>query len=274
MGTIKAFSFGGGVQSMAALVLSARGDMDFTDFVFSNVGNDSESPATIEYMRTVAEPYAKAHGLRIHTVQRMIRNGVAPTILEDLYADNSNIGIPVYLANGGPASRNCTSRWKVAVVERWMRAHAGATKTNRQPLGVGISVDESHRMRTDDPEREPYVYKTYPLIDAMMTRKSCQDIISREGLPPAPKSSCWFCPYKRRSEWLRMRGDSPELFEAAANLETQINAKRTKAGKDFVYLTASNRPLRDAISMPSVDMFSADTDDEDPMACESGYCMT
>src|SRR5258708_98613 len=46
---LKVFSFGGGVQSVAALVLAAQGKIDYRHFVFCNVGDDSENPATLEY---------------------------------------------------------------------------------------------------------------------------------------------------------------------------------------------------------------------------------
>ena len=266
---MRVFSFGGGVQSMAVMILSAQQKLPYTDFVFANVGDDSENPQSIAYIRDVAEPYASEHGMRIHHVRRQKRDGSHVTIFEDAMADNGNISIPVYLANGGPASRNCTSKWKVSVIEKWMRHNAGATKTNRQSLGVGISADESHRMRTDDPEKEPYVYKEYPLVDLRMTRAMCQKLIYDAGLPLTPKSSCFFCPYKRKSEWATLRSEQPHLFSLAEQLENRLNEKRKQAGKDHVYLTATNRPLADAIAGVTENLF-----EEDPLFCESGYCMT
>lgn len=41
---LRVFSYGGGVQSTAALVLAAQGRIDFPAFVFANVGEDSEHP--------------------------------------------------------------------------------------------------------------------------------------------------------------------------------------------------------------------------------------
>lgn len=267
---MKVFSFGGGVQSMAALVLSAQSTLNYTHFVLANVGNDSENPDTLKYVTSVAIPYAEAHGLHIVEVKRARKPGQDQTLFEDAWNENANIPIPVYMSGGGPGARNCTSEWKIKVIEKWMREHAGATKQNRVVLGVGISVDESHRMRTDDPEREPYLKKEYPLIDLMMTRRMCQEVITKAGLPLAPKSSCWFCPYKRRSEWSKMRAEQPELWAKAVELEQRIVAKRTRSGKDPAYLTAYNAPLENVIPLASINMF----DDEDLMACESGYCMT
>lgn len=51
MSTVNVFSFGGGVQSTAVLVLQATGRLprDYDHFVFANVGNDSEHPDVINY---------------------------------------------------------------------------------------------------------------------------------------------------------------------------------------------------------------------------------
>jgi hypothetical protein len=55
-------------------------------------------------------------------------------------------------------------------------------------------------------------------------------------------------------------------------IETRLNEKRSAAGKDMVYLTATNKPLQDVIALPSTNMF--EDDDVNSMFCESGYCMT
>ena len=62
---MRAFSYGGGVQSTAALVLAAEGHIDFPLFLFANVGDDSENPATLRYVREQAEPYAASHDIEL-----------------------------------------------------------------------------------------------------------------------------------------------------------------------------------------------------------------
>lgn len=263
---MRVFSFGGGVQSTAALVLSAQKKLPYTDFVFANVGEDSENPATLKYIEEVAIPYATRHGITIHEVKK---NGM--TLYEDITSENSNVSIPVRMGNSGiPAQRNCTTWWKVKVIERWVKQHAGATKQNRVAVGVGISADESHRMRTDDPKKEPFVKKEYPLVDMLLTRSMCKEIIASEGLPVAPKSSCWFCPYLRRSDWIHIRQKTPDLFDKAVDLEQHLNQKRLAAGRDKVFLTTWLLPLDKAVDQPSMAMF----DDNELDNCESGYCMT
>ena len=57
------FSCGGGVQSTACLVLAAQGKIPYKTFVFANVGDKAESPATIKYIKDILKPYAKQHGV-------------------------------------------------------------------------------------------------------------------------------------------------------------------------------------------------------------------
>lgn len=44
---IRSVSYGGGVQSTALLVLAAQRRIDYPLFLFANVGDDSENPATV-----------------------------------------------------------------------------------------------------------------------------------------------------------------------------------------------------------------------------------
>jgi len=264
---IRIFSFGGGVQSMAAMVLSVQGKLPYTHFLFANVGNDSENPDTLAYMTDVAMPYATQHNL---TLIELTHTKHTSTLLESLTEDSSRIAIPIHLKGAGPGWRNCTHRWKIEVIDQWCRANAGATKQNRIPIGIGISIDEYQRMRSDDPEKDMYTKKEYPLIDLRISRQECTRIIASAGLPVPPKSSCWFCPYKSDYDWKNLAKQKPELFAHAIALEDTLNAKRKKYGnKDDVYLWNKQRPLRTINDDSVMDMF-----DDDQMSCESGHCMT
>lgn len=267
---MKVFSFGGGIQSVAALVLSAQGQLPYTHFLFANVGLDSENPDTIAYIESVAKPYADAHGLQLIETA-WDRKNHASTIYGALIEDYNDICIPVHLKGAGPAWRNCTTKWKVNVIDRWCRTHAGASRSNRIPVGVGISIDEIHRMRTDDPEKDLYTYKEYPLVDLRLNRIACAQLIANAGLAVPPKSSCWFCPYKSDYDWIQLKEKKPHLFQQVIELEEIINAKRKKFGdKDDVYLWGKQRSLTELNYAQNMTMF----DDDDQMYCESGHCMT
>jgi hypothetical protein len=265
---MRVFSFGGGVQSMAVMVLSAQGKLPYTHFLFANVGDDSENPDTLDYIRDVAIPYASANNLQFVEVS-WDRKTHEKTLYRALIEDYNDIAIPVRMKGAGPGYRNCTTKWKVQVIERWCKEHTGASRGSRTPVGVGISTDESHRMRTDDPERDLYTVKEYPLIDHLLNRSQCQRIIANAGLTVPPKSSCWFCPYKSDYDWVQLKAKKPDLFEKVIHLEDVLNEKRKKFGnKDQVFLWNKQRPLRNLMEADTVDMF------DDDFSCVSGHCMT
>lgn len=288
---MKVFSYGGGVQSTAALVLavwvrqSDSGDaaalrnlrqsatvegvdilsaFDFPTFLFSNVGDDSERPETLAYVHDVATPYAAAHGVHVETIQKTLRTGEKDTLLKVIDRHRSSIPIPVRNQDGAPGLRNCTTQFKIDVVAKWLKAH-GATPEYRATVGLGISLDEMQRMRTDDTS-QPLQHRVYPLVDLRLTRQDCVQIILRAGLPVPPKSSCFFCPFNNPVKWQAMRRDQPELFAKSVALEQMLNERQDRLGKPHVWLTRKGQPLDQAIGN------QATMDFED--ACESGYCMT
>src|SRR5579859_4780651 len=119
---IRVFSYGGGVQSTAALVLPAQARIDYKTFLFCNVGSDSEHPATLKYVHEVAMPYAKQHSIELIELQRT-RFGEPETIYERLTREGSrSIGIPVRMAgSGAPGNRACTGDFKIKVIAKWLR---------------------------------------------------------------------------------------------------------------------------------------------------------
>lgn len=271
---LRVFSFGGGVQSTAALVLAARGELEVDAFLFANVGDDSEHPATLKYVREVAMPYAAAHGIALHELHKIRRDGTTETLYGRLTRPGSrSIGIPVRLkSSGAPANRTCTTDFKIKVIAKWCYQR-GARPKNPATTLLGISMDEFQRMRTDS--GISYTRLGYPLIDRRMSRQDCINVIVRAGLPVPPKSSCWFCPYHRLSAWREMRDREPELFAKAVDLEaTLMTRKRVISPRpnDACYFTDRLKPLPMAIGEMSQPSLFGDSQFEDD-ACESGFCV-
>ncbi|MBB2741918.1 UNVERIFIED_ORG: hypothetical protein FHR35_009071 [Microbispora rosea subsp. rosea] len=265
--SLEVFSFGGGWQSTAALVLAARGELPFRVFLFANVGDDSEHPATLRYVRQYAAPFAAAHGIELHTLARIRRDGSTETLFGRLTKEGSrSLPIPVRMSNGAPGTRSCTADFKIRVIGRWLKAH-GASAGNPATVGIGISVDEIERANSR--RCEPHERIVYPLLDLGIRRADCPRIIRSAGLPVPPKSSCWFCPFHRLTTWADMRRDEPELFNRACALEATLNARRAELGKDPVWLTRYAAPLADVV--PTDDVLPLDLGDG---TCDSGWCFT
>jgi hypothetical protein len=257
------FSFGGGVQSTAALVLAARGEIPYRVFLFANVGDDSEHPATLEYIHTVAAPYAAVNGIELVELRRVMKSGEVRTLRQEVdSAALQSIPIPVF-SDKGFGRRSCTKHYKIEVVAKEARRR-GASKNTPATIGLGISVDEYQRMNSS---RNPILIHDYPLIDKRLTRADCRAIIATAGLPVPPKSACWFCPFTPRRHWAKMAAEEPELFQQAVELEHNLIAKMERNGKELRYLSSFLIPLSQAIGH----QLTLDIDDD---ACESGFCMT
>lgn len=234
-----AYSYGGGVQSTALLVLVAQGYLPPGPFLFSNVGDDSEHPATIEYVHEVAWDYAAAHGIEIHELHRVPARGYSKGKRETLMGrlmqpGSKSIPIPVRMSDtGAPGTRACTADFKIRVVSKWLQDH-GATEESPVQVGIGISTDEYQR--ANDRSREgPWEIPWYPLLHlehrlapSGASRADCAAIIRDAGLPVPPKSSCYFCPFHKPTVWADMARDEPHLFEKAAGLEDTLNVRRSK----------------------------------------------
>ena len=267
---MRTISYGGGVQSTALALLAIEGRIDADVALFANVGDDSEHPATLAWVRDVMMPYALANGLPIIELRRAMRDGTTRTLMQDLTRESRTINIPVRMANGAPGNRNCTAAYKINVVGRWLRDN-GATADKPATVAIGISTDEAHRA---NPNRaKPYERLTYPLLNLGWDRSRCQEYIRRVLGKVPPKSSCFFCPFHRPDTWAEMARDEPDLFAKSAALEATLNERRAMLGRDPVWLTRFNRPLSEAVGvaqdyMPGLDMEYGDD------GCDSGACFT
>ena len=267
---LRVFSFGGGVQSTAALVLAVQRKIDYRVFLFANVGEDSENPHTLDYISEYAGPYAQRHGIELIELRKERRDKQPETVHSRLTKPGSrSIGIPVRMSSGAPARRACTLDFKIRVVAKWLKAH-GATEQSKAVVGIGFSTDEVERAGSAFDERIPWQIKEYPLLRPLyLSRNDCINLVLQAGLPQPPKSACWFCPYHSPLEWQRMHREEPEQFAKACDLEDFVNARRARLGKDHVYFTRFMKPLRE--------LFAAGTQltmDELMWrhGCDSGYC--
>jgi len=262
---MRVISYGGGVQSTALLVLACQGRIEADAAVFANVGDDSENPATLAFIHDHAVPYAARHSFQLEQVCRTWRDGTHTTLHDYVTGDIASIPIPVYMEGGAPGTRQCSERWKIAVVARWLRDH-GASPENPAELLIGFSWDELERVKDIS---DPIARRSYPLIDLRLNRGDCMEIIRNVGLPVPPKSSCWFCPYRGARGFAEMRRDQPELFDRAVVFEDRINEKRVAMGRDAVHLTGTHSRLA---LLPAAQDALFDVDGEGH--CTSEACFT
>jgi hypothetical protein len=274
---MRIFSYGGGVQSTAVLVLASQGKVQYDHFLFSNVGEDSEHPDTLEYFREIALPFAEEHGLDLREV-RKYRKGEVETVRGRIMSTERATVIPMRLNSGMPGRRSCTVDFKIRAIAKWMRTQVYDRKLRNNGdfiyrVGLGISIDEIHRARSEPP-REMYkgIFEEleYPLIDLRLSRSNCQQIIADAGLPVPSPSACYFCPFHTDAEWHRLRQYRPDLFFDAVEIEKRVQWKRREYWyKDKMWMHRKLIPLDRAIPDQP---FLFDIDNMDN--CESGYCFT
>ena len=268
------FSSGNGTQSVAVMVLQALDKLPvpYDIFAFANVGADSENPATLEYTEKYIKPFLADHGIAFWEMQKKYKKQV-DTLVQALYRDTRSIIIPARMSGSGAlGNRNCTDDYKIEVIDRAIRS----LKYIHAVVGLGISTDEITRVKDTEwhefygKQKIGFVKKReYPLIDLRMNRAACKEIITSVGLPLPPKSSCYFCPFHKRAEWIEMKRETPDLFQKAVDVERQINKKRVDIGRDGLFLHPDLVPLDQAVgAQPRL------IPDEIDDVCDTGYCMT
>ena len=164
------------MQSTAMVIMAATRNPEFEAAcggpidaaLFSNVGDDSEHPATLDYVRNVIKPWAADQGLPVEILEKVRRDGRKETLLESISKEESrSISIPVRMANGAPGRRNCTADYKIKVIHKWLREN-GATKDKIATVAIGISTDEFQRIGRAN--NAAYEQKIYPLITLDMSQ--------------------------------------------------------------------------------------------------------
>lgn len=265
-GGLRVVSYGGGVQSTALLVLAAQGRIDYPVFLFSNVGNDSEHPATLDYVRDVAIPFGEAHGISVIELQRSLGRGPACEA-SGVRADDADRG-----NDGVSTCPLCSSRFEIApgaefpehrpVETLWSRLMKPDSKSlpipvrmqngapgNRSctadfkirvigkwlkqhgaseenPATIGIGISTDEIERTNNRRTEPHEITHYPLIELGLDRSACAQVIRDAGLRVPPKSACFFCPFHRPDTWQTLAREQPVLFRKSVELEQVLTARR------------------------------------------------
>lgn len=298
---LRVYSDGGGAQSVAAMVLTAQGRMNFDVFVFANVGEDSENPETLAYRQEYVLPFAEQHGLKLIERRKWNKDGTPDTVYSaTLEPDGRSIPIPIVFPGQGFGNRKCTTDFKVEVVNRYIRNESGATHA---VMALGFTLDEGARIykkyrgwhdhnwsRKKGKPGQSFVDKwvwnkkrlgfwrlfEFPLADLRLNRAACEQIVQDAGLPPVPKSACWFCPFTSRSVWIdrKRNRETDPIYDQALQFQADLNVKyqairstHPKASS-FVSIHRDGIALEDVGDQASMYDLFADQDED----CETGYC--
>lgn len=211
-------NYGAGVNSTAMIVEFARRGLRPDATLFADTGNEHEP--TLEYLSLFGEWLSK-HGLAVTTVS----NAGQHASLEAECLTNKTLPS---LAFG---FRGCSVKWKRQPMDRWLKAWPKAIEAWESGLQVirciGIHAGELHRGKV--PDTKGFVYWR-PMVDWNLYQDDCVRIIEAAGLPVPRKSSCWFCPAKKKYEILELAQSRPDLFARCVELEHNAapNLRSTK----------------------------------------------
>jgi len=238
---MKVLNLGWGVQSWTLAAMVALGELEPID-VAIHADTTHERESTYKFA-TKWTPWLEARGVRVVTVNP-----------EKTMPINNGYGwpeIPAFATSekGGSIQRQCTSRWKIAPIKRWLQANR-----NGEPVEqwLGITTDEAERMKPSDVK---YVTNRWPLIEKRMSRNACIAWLTRHGLDIPDKSACVFCPFHNRSAWWSMKSEGGADWQKAIAVDEAIR----KARPPFdLFVHSSRVPLADIKSPQDngqIDMF-------------------
>lgn len=213
---MKAISLGWGVQSFTMAAMVALGDLEPVD-VAIHADTTHEASGTYDFAARWT-PWLEERGVRVVTVVDKKR----PEIITDRVG--GEIFIPSFTNtpsnNGGQLRRQCTQRWKIAPMRRWLQKNRNGAQIEQW---LGISLDEFQRMKDSDVK---YITHRWPLIELRMTRWDCQRYLETHGIEVPPKSACVFCPYHNMAAWREMKATGGEDWQKAVEVDEAIRKVR------------------------------------------------
>lgn len=119
----------------------------------------------------------------------------------------------------------CSVTWKIEPQNHFTeQLYSGILGTTKIRKFIGYHAGEIHRLinKKSNPFDDEYYRYEYPLIEWKMTQQNCIALIESLGLGIPPKSSCFFCPNRKKNEVERLKAEYPDLYDAACFLESNF----------------------------------------------------
>lgn len=239
-----AFSFGGGVQSTALMLLIKHEPQRLLDAVghlpdkayFADTGAETDVIYQhLEQMKILSSiPLQVVNNGSILSSKHQTANYDPRTLVP--YFTQSSKGVGMLL-------RKCTHEFKLKPITKAIRNDVGLLPRKRgKPqsvaLWLGISIDEIERIRDNHVK---LFQNVYPLIELGWNRTKCFNYCQEHGITPT-KSRCFFCPFT--NDWLEIKRNQPQEFQKAVEFDKSIRSLI----KGKVFLHKSCKPLEEVVS--------------------------
>jgi len=256
------FSHGGGTQGTAIVALIVQGRLPKPDAaVIADTGR--EASQTWDMWENTTRPALEEIGVPCHRIPHSFDGSGYNTI--DIWTGKhgNTVAMPMFTPAADGSGKEsqlpkyCSNEWKRRPIERYLKRALGYTEAD---LWIGYSLDEATSRAKHMSEAK--FRDSYPLIEVGMSRGDCKALVESMGWGKAPRSACWMCPYRSKSEWVDLKENWPRDFEAAVKLERHIQKHDPNA-----YFHRSLKPL-DQIEWSEV------SDETYEPGCQSGLCFT
>jgi hypothetical protein len=219
--SVKIISLGWGVQSFTLAAMAALGKLEPVDAAI-HADTTHEMSGTYKFAKKLT-PWLEERGVRVVTVGDPEQAKTVTTFKTDIPAFTESIEDGVY----GQLRRQCTSRWKIMPIRRWIREELERRELKKTPglveQWIGISLDEATRMKPADVK---YITHRWPLIEMRMTRHDCKLWLEAHGLEVPPRSSCTFCPFHNQEAWRDMKMNHKKDWQEAIEVDYKIRKAR------------------------------------------------
>lgn len=216
--------FGGGVNSMAALVLLRRAGIRPDLVSFADTGG--EKPETYAYLSVVSEWLARAGFPELVVVKN------ESPVSGDATLEASCVRRQT-LPSRAFGYSSCAMRWKVEPQDKFLNhwpPAVAAWVAGKKPIKV-LGYDGGEQRRASITETTKLRF-WYPLLDERIDREGCVELLRSEQLPLPPKSACFFCPSSTKTEVLALRREHPDLFARAVAMEAGAAANEKDPLRD------------------------------------------
>ncbi len=271
--SLTVISLGGGVQSSVMALMASEGAFGRIPDCAIFADTRWEPPSIYTHVSWLAEQvsfplYVVDNGRSLREDTRALTN----------HSDSLNfVDIPVYLRgrNGqsdGIGRRQCTQHYKIRPVHSKIRELLGVKERRRVPasttveLWLGISTDEAMRMRDS---RDRWIRNRYPLIEAGMSRRDCEEWWEARYDRPLERSACVACPFQSRRRWVETRRRWPQLFAEAVEIDLKLRDGLAFAKEP--YLHPRRVPLAQAVLLDEGQLAAGEQADGFGNECE-GHC--
>ena len=145
--------------------------------------------------------------------------------------------IQLYKMMPSGQKRFCTKYFKIRPIDDFLGTQGECE------LMIGFNADEEGR--TGNLELKSNVSYTYPLIEAALTRKDCEDILKLHGLHPnfpvyMLRGGCRMCFFKSEKEYKAMYHLNRKEFDKMVDFEEGMQDKRIR----FYSIMGNGKSLR------------------------------